>query len=595
MNTNQGSRPIEYSAPFMPNWLKNLKSLTDGNLLAVNGRLSAIRFCWLVALTSGVLLAPQSACQASAVWTTAGPIHLPEVEPAVQEDQAVEDESADTNAIDNNVVDNNAVKKFQRPFVIKFTGVIDWNNSTYIHNRIQRAKAAKADLLIIQIDSPGGLVIESERIANTLRDIDWAYTVAFVPRQALSGAALVSFGCDEIVIDSKAIFGDIGAIIFDPNEGVFRLVPAKPQSELVANASTVAESKGHSTEIVEAMIDKEVILFAGTGDNAGQFKTARFTATLTTIDAVAKEAGIDQTEWIPVEESGAERFLTFNGARAVELGFSSTNCSDVKELVSHLKSAPVRKTFEYNTSDAVVYILNNPLITGLLVVIGIIALYIEFSAPGIGGGGLIALLCAALFFWSRFMGGTSGALEVVLFVCGVVFILMEIFVIPGWGISGFAGLALMLASGVMAGMDFVVPQTSAQWNQVITNVLLILCSSVIGLISLSMFAKKIGSIPIFNRLMLDPKANQIDDGESDKASDKPAQPNHPLVSVGDWGVAESILRPAGRARFHHESVDVVSEGSFINPGDQVKVMEISGNRIVVAKVDDLDKTTAGPA
>jgi membrane-bound serine protease (ClpP class) len=62
---------------------------------------------------------------------------------------------------------------------------------------------------------------------------------------------------------------------------------------------------------------------------------------------------------------------------------------------------------------------------------------VRVGDPGLGAGGLLAGLCAALFFWSRVLGGTSGWLEVVLFVAGVTFLLMELFVIPGWGFNGF--------------------------------------------------------------------------------------------------------------------------------------------------------------
>ena len=90
------------------------------------------------------------------------------------------------------------------------------------------------------------------------------------------------------------------------------------------------------------------------------------------------------------------------------------------------------RVYRHTTTDTIVYVLNNPFVTGLLVIIGLIALYIEFSAPGLGAGGLVAGLCAVLFFWSRFFSGTSGWLEVILFVAGLVFIAMEIFVIPGF-------------------------------------------------------------------------------------------------------------------------------------------------------------------
>jgi membrane-bound serine protease (ClpP class) len=71
----------------------------------------------------------------------------------------------------------------------------------------------------------------------------------------------------------------------------------------------------------------------------------------------------------------------------------------------------------------------------------------------------------------------------------------------------------------------------------------------------------------------------------DKATGKPLPQRHPVVSVGDWGIADSLLRPAGRARFGRNIVDVVSEGSLIEPGRQIRVIEIEGNRVVVMEIE----------
>ena len=112
--------------------------------------------------------------------------------------------------------------------------------------------------------------------------------------------------------------------------------------------------------------------------------------------------------------------------------------------------------------DTLVYLLNTGVVTFLLIVIGLIALTVELGAPGIGIGGLTSLLCFSLFFWSRFLGGTSGWLEVTLFVVGLIFIGAELFVIPGFGVAGVGGIALVLGSLVMASRRFLIPENSEQ-------------------------------------------------------------------------------------------------------------------------------------
>ncbi|MDG2014185.1 MAG: NfeD family protein, partial [Pirellulaceae bacterium] len=220
----------------------------------------------------------------------------------------------------------------------------------------------------------------------------------------------------------------------------------------------------------------------------------------------------------------------------------------------------------------------------LLILMGLMALYFELSAPGIGVGGLIAALCAALFFWSRFAGGTAGWLEVILFVAGITFLLMEVFVIPGFGVAGFAGLILLFVSIVMASQDFVIPQTSTQVDSLLTTLLVISVATSVFLIGAVFVSHKFGKIPILNRLSLAPPTKEVDT-KVDKATGKPIPVSHPLVSVGDWGVAESLLRPAGRASFQGKSIDVVSDGTYLEPGAQVRVIEIAGNRIVVSEIE----------
>ena len=469
--------------------------------------------------------------------------------------------------------------KISNPAVIELNGEINYQMADYIDSRIRAAKAAGVDFLILHVDSPGGLKTESLNIAEDFRDIDWAYTVAYVPREAISGGALITLGFDELVVSRQARLGDIGIIAFDPEQFAFRFAPAKIQSVLVRQARDLASAKGRPPELTESMIDKDVQVYSRPkADGKGfEFK-------LTRVDSP------DQPEapWTLIEESGPERFLTINGSRAHELGVAQTIAEDMPAFNKEfgLEASKI-KYFKRTATDSIVYWLNSPFITGLLVVIGFIALYVELSAPGIGVGGMVAGLCAALFFRSRFLGGTSTWLEIVLFLAGMTFLAMELFVIPGWGVSGLLGLALMFGSHVMAGQDFVVPSSNQQWNHFLTSVLMLMCSGVIVFIAGVFITKKMGHLPMLNRMILAP---QPDDNQKVKVAvgDKPAPALHPSISVGDWGKSESLLRPAGRASFGGRSFDVVSDGAFIDPDRQVKVLAIHGNRIVVAEIEDDD-------
>jgi membrane-bound serine protease (ClpP class) len=469
--------------------------------------------------------------------------------------------------------------------VIEFKGPIDEKLTTFFNNRFAVARKTGVDLLVIEIDSPGGLKVESLTMARKLRDCKWAYTVAIIENEAISGGALVALGCDEIHINPNAKFGDVGEIGFDSEEFAWRLIEPKIESYLSRDARDLAESKGRPRDLAEALVDKDFIVYTKPNDDdpengVAQFQGVRF-------DATEKP----QPPWSMVPESGPERFLTVSGQRAVELTLAQGHQSSREKLAAEFGfELEKTKVLKPNIKDATVYHLNRPFATFLLVTIGLIALYFELSAPGIGIGGLISGLCAILFFWSKFFGGTGGWLEVILFAAGAFFLIMELFIIPGFGVPGIAGLALMFASVFLASQNFVIPDSADQWNKSLTTLVMLLLSG-FGFITAAFFiTKHFGSLPIFNRLILSPPPEREEDGAKLDSDGKPIPQSHPVISVGDWGTADSLLRPAGRAKFAGRSFDVISDGQFIDPGTQVRVISIKGNIITVAEVTDEEPT-----
>lgn len=285
-----------------------------------------------------------------------------------------------------------------------------------------------------------------------------------------------------------------------------------------------------------------------------------------------------------------------NGARAVELRIASATSADRDDLARRFGVAAPWVVVEPSAKDSAVYILNLPVVTGLLLVVGLIALFVEFSSPGIGVGGLVSLLCFALFFWSRFLGGTSGWLELVLFVVGAVFLAVELFLLPGFGVAGVSGVLLMLAALLMASQEFLVPQTHEQLIRFARGVVVLVGSLVAFLAGVAWIGRSLPTLPFFRRLVLaapgesgDGRATEgkqwFDPAGRPIVAPKPVVPSSGLqVAVGDWGSSVTPLRPAGKARFHGQSIDVVTDGSFIDAGRQVRVIEVFDYRVVVSEV-----------
>jgi membrane-bound serine protease (ClpP class) len=475
--------------------------------------------------------------------------------------------------------------KYNRGALIRFEGPITPMREQFLYRKLDEAQRKGADLVIIEIDSPGGQLIESLNMAHRLRDLDWAHTVAFVPRQALSGAAIMALGCDEIVMNPQAMLGDAGPI-FMGEDFLFHHAPEKVRSHLAQEVRGLAEAKGRPPALAEAMVDMNLIVYRVRHKQTGEF---RFMAD----HEISDEDTPDDWEKIaPVPESREDHFLEVSGTRAVEVRLAEGNARDRAELKSRYDVTGDLLIMKPGSVDTAVYILNLPIVTGLLFVIGLIALYVELSAPGISVGGLIAGLCFALFFWSRFLGGTSGWLEIILFLSGVIFLAVELFVLPGFGVAGITGLLLMFAGVVLASQNFVIPSTERQLSTMGNTLLVIVASGVVFAAAAMALSRHLGSIPLLNRLLLAPPSagadsdvQVVDDDGKPVLASTALYADRLRVHVGDWGTADSPLRPAGKARFGEEYVDVVTDGSFVDKGRQVRVIEISGNRVVVREVE----------
>ena len=467
--------------------------------------------------------------------------------------------------------------EIERAALIQIDGPIGPRLQAFLDRKLDEARANEVDLVILKIDSPGGYLHTTNEIVDRIRDLPWADTVAYIPREALSGAAIVALACDEIVMHPSARLGDAGPI-FQGEDALFRHAPQKVRSDLAVRVRDLAEAKGRSPALCESMIDLNVIVHEV---QHRETMERRFMSD----NEIESTGEADSWEKLaPVFESREDTFLTVTGTRAVELGLADSEAEALEDLRDRYGWSGDLLILKPTAVDTTVFVLNLPAITFLLLIIGLIALYVEFSAPGIGVGGLVALLCFALFFWSRLLGGTAGWLEVILFLAGVTFVLTEIFIIPGFGIAGISGLLLMSASVLLASQDFVIPNSPRQVETTLTAVSVLAGSCVAFIVIAIVMTKYMGYLPVLNRLALEPPSGEgLAFHENDRKSE--ASADEYTVAVGDWGIAESTLRPAGKATFAEKFVDVVTDGSFIDQGQQVRVIEVSGNRVVVRAVD----------
>jgi membrane-bound serine protease (ClpP class) len=392
--------------------------------------------------------------------------------------------------------------KFKQAAIIQFEGVITPWLQKYFERKVAAAREAGADLIVLDIDSPGGHLQESLNIANKLNDLSGIHTVAYIPREALSGAALVSLGADEIVMRPNARIGDVGVIFLD-EDFMFRHAPEKVRSPLVTEMRALAAEHKRPAALAESMVDLDVEVFryVNTRTNAEEYLSEK--------EATSKPDAPDWEKRELVLESKKGSFLTVTGQRAVELSLAEHTVASLDELKSRYAVEGKWLNLRVDNVDRAVYILTLWWVTGLLFVIGLAGLLYECCAPGTCLGALVGLTCFSLFFWSRFLGGTSGWLEVTLFVLGFLFLAAELFVLPGFGVAGLTGLLMIGASLVLASQDFIIPQTAEDLTTTTVSIGTLLGAGIVFCGLAYVMTSYLGRIPMLSQLILAPSPAKV--------------------------------------------------------------------------------------
>lgn len=460
--------------------------------------------------------------------------------------------------------------------VIKVEGVINPILSGVVSRGIDRARSQGKNLIIFAIDSPGGLLYSSDEMAKKVLSATDVRTVAYIQNQALSGASFLALACDEIYMAPNAMLGDAGPIEF--RDAKFEHVPEKEVSFVAKRLGDIAESKGRPRALAEAMVDRNLVVFEVRNTQTAEIRY------LTDREIQNSEHPEHWEKRRTITEE--DRFLTVNGEEAKEYGLADETLESEEALWRHLGLESPPPTFGRTSIDTVVYLLNSTTASYLLILLGVTLLYVELNIPGITVAGIGSFLCFLLFFWSHILGGTAGWLEVVLFLAGVGFLGIEIFVIPGFGVTGVSGILCILGSIVLASQTFVLPRFPTQWDALIesaTTTLAALATFVVVAIILSRFLPR---LPFLSGMVLHPpKADELVPAPAASGAGVPTGPVPELNGlVGKEGTAFTDLRPAGKARFGGEFFDVVAEGSFVAEGSRIRVIEVTGNRVVVKQV-----------
>lgn len=467
----------------------------------------------------------------------------------------------------------------RKAVMIRFHQDINPLSGALLKRRFETAIREGATVIVLDIDSPGGYVSTTLDLVQMLEQADQVETIAFIGREAISGAAILALAADKIVMLPRARIGDAGMIVMG-EDSAFRYAPEKARSLLAQQLRDLAAKHNRPASLAEAMVDKDLIITKATRKDDGTIRYFSNREWESMEDSDAWERGK------VVREASGNTFFTANGERAVELGLAEHLIQDPAELPGLVGVAAPIPLMRPSGVDTLILILNSSWVTWLLLMIGLIALVIELGAPGVGLGGLVSILCFGLFFWSRFLGGTSGWFEVVLFLIGLAFVLLEILVIPGIGIAGVTGVLLILSSLVMASRRVFLPESERDLSNLLTDTGVVLGAFVGFGIGLAILARYLGELPLLSRLALAPMPSDgLPAVASLAASTAPTLPAHERVRVGDSGRALGPLRPSGKMQLGDEIVEVFTEGDFIPDQTEIQIVAIRGTKLIVRRTE----------
>jgi membrane-bound ClpP family serine protease len=446
----------------------------------------------------------------------------------------------------------------RRGLLVDVSGPIHRQRVAWVEKSVrEKIEQDKVNYVCLTIDSPGGAAPDSIRLAAYLAQLDPSEvrTVAFVATEARADAALVALACDQIYLSESAVLGGPGA----------RRVHPKQLADARVPLAEIAKAKQRDWSLLLAMLDP-------------QLGVRRYTDRTT--GAVRYFCGDELTEQKEAPNWQAGDAIEFQhglqGPAALELGLAKALLRNFAELKLAQQLDEHLETARPNWAFAFLEFLSSPEIAGALLFIAWFALMIEFMQPGLSGAGFVSGLCFLLFFWAKFLHGTAGWLEVLLFVAGVTCVAIELFILPGFGIFGIGGGLLVVASIVLASQTFVLPGNEYQWRQLPSSLFMVAAAGFGALASMVVMRRALSRAPVFQRVGLDTP----DEARREQIAYQEALAHREHL-LHRRGVTLTQLTPCGKARFEDDLVDVLTDGDVLPAGCEVVVVEVRGNEVVV--------------
>lgn len=419
----------------------------------------------------------------------------------------------------------------KKVYLAEITGEIDPRMSPYISRVVSEAEKNGADAIIFRINTFGGRVDAATQIKDAIIG-SRLLTIAFINNRAISAGSLIALSCKKICMYPGS---SIGAATVVDQTG--QKQSEKYQSFMRSEMRSTAERNGRRTDIVQGMVDEKMVV-PGINDN--------------------------------------NTLITLTAEEAKKYGIADTLLYSINDCLSAfgLKDAQLIKV-NSNWAEDLVGFLNQPLISSILIILGLVGIFAEIKSPGFGFPVIIGFISLLLFFGSSYILQLASVINIVLFIIGIILLLLEIFVIPGSAITGVMGVILIIGSIFLSLVGNNLPFWDS--SNVSRATIQLSASLVSAFILIYFLAKFLPKSTVFSRLVLS-NEEKADQGFVSYPSIKEL--------VGMEGIALTTLRPAGSAEFNGQRYDVVADWEYIPKGNKIKIIRVEGIKVVVKELKD---------
>lgn len=412
----------------------------------------------------------------------------------------------------------------------------------YLRTGLHQAQEKGAKAVVLRLNTYGGTVVHADSMRTAILNCPLP-VYAFVDNNAASAGALIAIACDSIYMRSSASMGAATVV----NE-TGAAMPDKYQSYMRATMRATAEAHGK--------------------DSTGNWRR----------NPLIAEAMVDERIVVPhLCDSG--KVLTLTASEAIAQCYCEGTVESVDELITQQlhRNHYTLQQFEPSLFDEIAGFLTNPALQAILVTLIFGGIFMELKTPGVGLPAAVACTAAVLYFAPLYLDGLAANWEILIFVVGVILLIFEIFVIPGFGIAGISGFTLIFAALVLAlvgnvNFDF----EFVPGREIGRGLITVSAGFIIYFVLLLLFFKKLTSKGPIGRLALN-SAQDKDEGYI-------GVPPELQQYIGQTGEAATILRPAGKIVIDGTQFDAVALHGYIEQGATVRVVKYENAQLYVVEV-----------